>query len=189
MSYLKPRAGKATVEDLGYELRVTIPSKRSLFVILFLSAWLGGWWLGEIEVIKMLAKELGSRNLFLILWLCGWTVGGAFAFLSLIWNIDGKEVMTLSPEALQIAYRSLGLGPYRKYRLYEASNFRLNPDRIPRSEGGFWGVGTGALSFDYGKKTIQFAQGIVESEAAELLEKLKKRGYVRETRQEHQVKL
>ncbi|NLI94083.1 MAG: hypothetical protein GX434_18360 [Peptococcaceae bacterium] len=118
--------------------------------------------------------------LLIILALCGLKI------LDMIkWNINGKEVITLSSEKLKIEKRSL-IRNNKEYLLEQIKNIRIEPesDSVLRwyTTGEFVTFVTailtapeGLIKFDYGRKTIRFAYDIREDEALKIIEEIKKR--------------
>jgi hypothetical protein len=132
-----PYKGRATIQDNITDLQIIIPAKRNWFIILFIGAWLGAWIMGEFFALRMvtgLFSGRGPANLFILIWLIGWTVGGFFAFRMFLWNLIGKEIITIGQGTLAVA------GP-----------FGIRP-------GGFGAFNTGGtIRFDYGLQTVKFA--------------------------------
>ena len=78
--------GKAKIEKTFNGLNIIIPSKKNWFILLFMTAWMGGWFFGFVSVSGILFSEtdFGGANGFFIFWLIAWTVGGLMiAFTSL----------------------------------------------------------------------------------------------------------
>src|SRR5262249_7494828 len=109
--------GRATIEDDGLSLRVSLPPRRSVFLILFLGAWLGGWYFGETSAIRELTTSSSGEQGFLVFWLAGWTVGGTLALLTFLWMLFGREVIELRPDALLHRRAILGVGRTKAYDL------------------------------------------------------------------------
>jgi hypothetical protein len=180
--------GRAKINSDGPGLIIRIPSKKNWFIILFLIAWLGGWYMGESSTIKeLIASDDIGENGFLIFWLFGWTLGGLFAIVVLLWTIIGQETIIVEQSILKLKKGLLDLGLISKdYDLQSIKNFELSPvtsfiDMFAQSKkiGDFWGVTGGNLKFDYGMKTIKFGIGIDEAEAKYLLEQIGKRGNIK----------
>jgi len=101
----EPRARLIESID-GFE--IAFPPKRQIFVMIFLPFWLCGWAAGEASASRQLMNPTHSQpNLFLIVWLSFWTIGGALAFLILLWMLFGKERVILRPAALRTSYRQM----------------------------------------------------------------------------------
>jgi hypothetical protein len=108
-------------------------------------------------------------------WLLFWTFGGAAAFLTLLWNLAGREIITLSSITLTERTEIFGLGRSRSYQISEIKSLRASSDasfgfhRAGRGALPF-GAGTiGSLAFDYGARTIRMAPSLDEAEAKMLV--------------------
>ncbi|TWI80560.1 hypothetical protein IQ13_3238 [Lacibacter cauensis] len=189
----KPYNGQAILNDTFNELEIIIPTKKNWLIIVFLGAWLGGWTMGEFLAIRMLigsiAESMGFVNLFLLFWLCGWTVGGFFALKTLLWNLIGKEIITVGEGRLTIVKMGSLLSKPKTYDLHAVKNLRVNEEG-QQDYGAFFGgrnsfagmtSSTGTIRFDYGFKTIKFASGIDEAEANFIIGKLKSKRLISET--------
>lgn len=186
MALEKLENGRAKIHDLGNTLEIIIPSKKNILIILFVSLWLMGWFVGETMVLGTLLfgkTPMGFETIFFIVWLSLWTIGGLSAIVILLWNVVGQEVITLSRDRLEIARKVFGIGPSKEYIVSEVKNLRIFIDRntfTRRSVMSFWGFSGGLIKFDYGMKTVRFAQSIDEAEAVIILEKLKERESLKE---------
>lgn len=180
----RPYKGRAILQDNFTELQITIPAKRNWFIIVFLGAWLGGWLMGELFVSGFLIRGLtGSpAGFFVLFWLIAWTTGGFFAFRFFLWNLTGREVITIGQGMLTIEKRGALLVKPKTYDLSEVKDIRAQEDNSDYSAswgarrngfGSFYAGGT--LRFDYGLQTVKFAGGLDEAEAKYILEKLKER--------------
>ena len=182
----RPYEGRAILQDNFTDLQIIIPAKRNWFVLLFLGAWICGWVMGELFAIGSLTgllfgKSVGS--LFILFWLVGWTVGGFFAFNVFLWNLRGKEIVTIGQGTLSIVKKGALIGKSKTYDLKEVKNMRVQDDA---PDYGIFGrrndlaafKQSGIIRFDYGFKTIKFADGIDEAEANYLLEKMKEKHFI-----------
>ena len=189
MTLIKPGQGRSQIEEQGLGLKVTIPSKKNILIILFLCAWMGGWFMGEIFAIRELisGKASNGSGLFLAFWLCAWTIGGIFVLFAILWNIAGKEIITLSNDTLKIERKIFDIGITHEYLISEITNLRsleiVNSSIFSsRNPWEFWGFGGGTIAFDYGLKTIRLAQSIDKAEADYII---KKTGDFIETRENY----
>src|SRR5436305_285734 len=100
----KPYKGRAIIIDNITNLQIIIPSKRNWFIIIFVGAWLGGWLMGEIFALGLLIGFLRGQpqDLFILFWLIAWTAGGFMAFKAFLWNLIGKEIITVGPDRLVV---------------------------------------------------------------------------------------
>lgn len=186
----QPYNGRARVEHSGTDLIITIPSRKNWFVILFLTAWMGGWAMGELFALGgLFTSDEGFIDLFLLFWLAGWTLGGIFAGGVLLWSLFGKEKITTSKGTLIL---SRGLGPFtfinKNFHFHEIQNLEINDRESPgilirgkKSTSSFWNITGGTLRFDYGMKTIKFASGIDLAEARHILDLFTQLGYITTT--------
>lgn len=184
----KPYGGQATIEDTLNGVQISIPSKKNWFIIIFLGAWLGGWFMGETFAIGALSGLFGDgpASLFLLFWLIAWTAGGFFAFRTFLWMIVGKEIISLERGMLTVDKKGALLAKPKTYEIKEIKNIRINDTQ---SNNGLWGnyqtnsmgiAANGTIKFDYGLKTIRMADGISEAEANFIIEKLKEKKILNE---------
>jgi hypothetical protein len=100
---------------------------------LFIGAWLGGWVMGEFFALGMVTGLFGGKgpaNLFILFWLIGWTVGGFFAFRMFLWNLIGKEIITIGQGNLAVAKKGALLFKAKTYDLNEVKNIRAQEDNL-----------------------------------------------------------
>jgi len=191
MSFVEPFQGRAKIENDGLSLRVLIPARRSIFAIIFLGAWMVGWYFGEVSAIREIIAPSGSpSSAFLVAWLVGWTIGGAFAALTLLWSLFGQEVLELQADALVYRRSILGLGWRKVYSVAAIKDLRVTSpglrfdsltfskflDRKGREErprpGDFWGLSGGPIVFDYGARTVRCGGGVDEAEGKTIVAQL-----------------
>ncbi len=173
---------RSTIADTPFGFEIVIPAKRSLFAAAFLGAWLIGWAFGEISVARSLFFEpRGSHSpeLFRLAWLCGWTVGGAFALYAFLWNVAGRERITLNAATLSVRWEAPGVGRTRDFDLGFVSNVRAGMPDV-KAYDALWatkirGADGGKIAFDYGAKTIRFGGSLDEAEARLIVDELRKR--------------
>lgn len=174
-----PAKGKAVVRDRGFEVQVTIPARKNIFIIAFLSFWMLGWLFGEVSVIGALipGSSPAGTDVFLVIWLAGWTLGGVMVLYVLAWNFAGKEVVIARPEAIEIQRNVLFIKRNKKYSAISIKNLRVNRESTTTWFGrqDAWNR-RGTIAFDYGMKTVRFASGIDEAEANHLLDLFRQRG-------------
>ncbi len=175
----KPSKGRAEIHQDLHSLTIKIPSKKNWFIIIFTTAWMGGWLIGELFAINTLffSDTPLFANLFLLVWLTLWTVGGIFMLISIIQQLIGYETISVKKGILEIK-RTAGITIQKK--LYEIKSIR-HIDINPTIDLGMWsgaylyrqniiGFKNGKIKFDYGMKTIKFANDIEEAEARIIIE-------------------
>ena len=174
MARLEPTEGRARLHDTIDGLEIVIPAKTHIFTAFFLF-WLGGWGWGEVTVVRDLIN--GSRNAaFEVFWLGGWTLGGVFAAYVVLWNLFGRERITLSGDALIVRREVLGVGRVREYSLDHVRALRLSPPVLgSRGPGPFPLASNALIAFDYGASTVRFGLSIDEPEASGIIERMRRR--------------
>lgn len=126
----KPYKGRAEVISDGINLLIKIPTKKNWFIILFLTFWIGGWFMGESTAIyALLSSESIGANCFILFWLLGWTIGGLFVIMILLWNLFGQETIQINRGILTISKGILNIFQFKKnYDLSSINNLELNPE-------------------------------------------------------------
>lgn len=179
MAKIKPSKARATVSANPKGLEVIIPSRKNIFLILFLAAWLVAWAVAEVMVPTTFFKgdKPAGPVIFSVAWFVAWTIGGAFAIYVWLWNIAGKERITIDNLSLTIKRELFGYGREKEYEMSHIANLRVSPQPFnPFSFSAslqFWGIGGGVLAFDYGSRTYRFGSGVEEAEANQLIGKIK----------------
>ncbi len=175
---LANETGKAKIKRDGTKTIIEIPTKKNYFILLFLPAWLGGWFFGFESAGTQIFSDLSSgiTNGFLIFWLSGWTIGGGFAIFSFLWNAFGKETIISTHDKLTIYKNIFSIGLKRDYIKNEIKNMNID---IHEKDNSFfsksknweaWGFTKGIINFEYGMRTINFGINIDEPEAKYLIE-------------------
>ncbi|MBB6111224.1 hypothetical protein SAMN05421821_11134 [Mucilaginibacter lappiensis] len=176
-----PYQGRAIIEDNFDSVRIIIPSKKNYFIILFMCAWLCGWFLGETLAIReILSSTNKGADLFMIFWLAGWTIGGLFALKTIYWQLLGKECIEIGKGVLIMKRQGDPLSKTTFYDLNSCDSFRVKDDQTNIGSGRYNTLKslngrTGTIAFDYGMKTIRFGESIDEAEGKYLLTLLTKK--------------
>lgn len=168
--------GKATITTSLNEIDILIPSKKNWFVLIFGTAWLGGWYLGLQNALEML--ESGFRG-FTFFWLIAWSVGGLGITGLLLWGYFGKEMLHISSDKVLLNKTIFGIGIKKALQKSAVKNVRFNKVEIEyfknNQNWAIWGVGEGKIKFDYGMKTYSLGLGVDDAEANYIIEKIKAR--------------
>lgn len=163
--------GNARVQYDGDGLHISIPSKKSIFSIAFLTFWLAMWFIGEITVASRLLY--GGIDSFHAVWITLWTIGGLRAILTLLWMVFGKEVIWSDETYLTIEKRILFFKFKKRYELDGIKDMRVVEvdNSVKRSRRGYTynGLSSEKIHFDYGMKTIKFGNNIDAAEAKYLV--------------------
>ena len=172
---MEPGPPRFRVVDSAGFMRIEIPAPRSWFLVLFLTAWLVGWWFGSISVLQELCKHGLSGNLFQFAWLALWTFFGLAAIYQILWTSTGRDVVLVDGVFLSLRKNVFGVNwRSRQFRLQEMQNLRF----IPEAGSGKQHRAT-RIGFDYGSKSFDFAEGVNEVEAEQILGLIKTRTAVR----------
>ncbi len=188
---VKLQAPRYILEPSADGVRVVIPTRRNWVAIVFLCAWLVGWYLGERSALLALLGPSWSgmpakhaAPAFLSVWLLLWTCAGVAVVTSILAQLTGREIITANPLSLSRRFEVLGFGITRSYTLSEIRDLRATTDINPhysRQRALFSWSGAGAIAFDYGARTVRFAPGIDEAEAKMLVADLKRRVKIQQT--------
>jgi len=175
-NYSKPAIminnGKAKIEKTLKGLRVSIPSKKNWFALIFGTAWLGGWYFGFKSASTMLisgdTNTPAAANGFITFWLIAWTIGGGSIILMLLWGYFGQEQLIFNNGEVHLNKTIFGLGIKKRMEANEIKNIRtefVNDSLFTNNRWAFWGLGPGKIKFDYGFKTFSFGLGVDDAEA------------------------
>ena len=177
--HIEPQSPRYILETTSEGQRAVVPARRNWFVILFLCAWLVGWVFGEVSVVhQLLSPSDNTPQLFLLAWLTGWTLGGAFALAAVLWQLAGREVISVNTATLLHRVEAFGLGWSRSYKATEVKNLRATEYASnPFTNQAAWlppltGSGFGPVAFDYGARTLRLGAALEEAEAKLLVQRL-----------------
>lgn len=180
--HVTPPPPRFTTEAVPGGIRASIPSRKNWLIILFLSVWLVGWAFGEIQAAtELLNPSENSPSLFMAAWITGWTLGGIYVFSTIIWQLAGREIITLDSTTFEHRLEAFGLGWSRRYALAKIKHLRVTEyARASFTNQSAWappliGSGHGPLAFDYGAKTLRIGSALEEAEAKLLLAQLEAR--------------
>jgi len=173
--------GRATITSSIGGIEISIPSKKNWLVLIFGTAWLGGWAVGFTTTIDMLwiNDESSGIDGFLTFWLIGWTIGGLFVISLLLWGYLGKEILIIEHHQVVLRKHVFGIGIHKVFKKSEVKNIRFNKVEINyfsrKNRWAIWGLGVGKIKFDYGLKTYSLGLGVDDIEANYLIEKVKEK--------------
>jgi hypothetical protein len=186
---VQPFPSRYTANDLGDSLVITLPARRDWVTIVFLGIWSLVWLGVEVTVLSVVvgsllrggpglaAAEIAAAAPFAVLWLSIWTFGGLFALYTWLWQVTGREVIEVSREGIKLSRQVLGRGRARTYLAEHIQDLRVSPS--PFASLAAWRGSRqpfamlGALAFDYGARTIRFAD-TDEAEAKMILKDIQK---------------
>lgn len=182
------------VEDLGMSMRISIPARKNLFILIFIGVWLTGWLFGGLfslgilfsSVSGLLARIFGI-NAFdfiefddgmgpafagsaILVFLALWAVAGYAAGRIFIWQLAGKEVIEVSSTGIRLSRPIFGFGNVKVYYADEIADVRLL--RRDEATGKKVIAGLNQLVFDYEFNTVEFGGGLTPGEAEGILEEI-----------------
>jgi hypothetical protein len=136
---------------------------------------------GEIMVTRQLLNGDAppGGEVFMLTWLGVWTVGGVFAIYAWLWQMMGKEILTVQGHSFTTR-RNIGeFGFDKEYDLVQMRDVRVghlgaNPFDLSSSLQ-LWGVSGGAIAFEHGARTYRFGAGLDEAEAKQIVTAIKQR--------------
>lgn len=191
MAKINPPASRVTVTDGPGGLGLLIPPKRNWFIILFMGFWLCMWAAGEIMVpIQFLKGEItGITDIFVLAWLGVWSAGGAFAVYLWLWNLMGRQIITIHGDTLTTRRDIGGYGFSKEYDLTHVRDLRVSArgsnawDYSASLE--FLGLGGGLVAFDYAAKTYRLGAGLDEAEAKLVVKRITDRSSIAKSSRTH----
>ena len=181
MAKLHPADSRITITDTSEGLRIVMPCRRSWFVICFLAFWLCGWAAAEVMVANQFVKgdSPPEGELFMLAWFGVWTVGGVVAIYAWLWQIMGKEILTVRGQMFKLRRDIGGFGFNKEYNLIQMRDLRIRPVGASPLEFSssfqLWGVGGGVIAFDHAERTYRFGAGLDEAEAKQIMTAIKQR--------------
>lgn len=186
--------GISTLYETPTGYHITIPAKKHLPVIIFLTLWLVGWvmainFVGSSfgnDFYNIINGRLGFDSLFMMVWLVFGGAAGLFVIKTLVWYLIGQEIIMIDHEQINIARKNDVFFKPRIYDLREAKRFHVEEEHFEFS---FWGQqdhlslfrNRGSIRFEYGLRTIKFANDMDQAEANYILKTLRSSGYLTAT--------
>ncbi len=185
MAHIEPTRGRAHIESQGNELRVSIPTRKRVFIILLLSAWIAAWAVGLVQVASAISGDAaGGVKLFFAVWLAIWAMGGLVGILILLWTLFGSEQVTVCSQFVRTEKLLLGMRLRSKYGIQDISNLRVTPQPAEASvfafPGQVYGLTGGTIAFDYGMKTVKLGIALERAEARHIIDEIKKHSHIKD---------
>lgn len=173
---VEPAKPRFLISRSGTALTVSVPARRNWFVLIFLTAWLGGWTVGGAAAVgQLLRPDPGPDRAFMLFWLIGWLCGEIYAIAIVVWQLAGREELAFVGSSLRHRVAAAGLGRSREFDGAEIKDLRAAPQLSnPWMDQTRWmppvfGAGHGAIAFDYGAKTYRIGAALDEAEARLIL--------------------
>jgi hypothetical protein len=181
MAKINQPVSRITITDISGKLRIVIPCSRSWFIIGFLGFWICGWAVAEFMVSSQFLQGDAppEGESFILAWFVVWTIGGLLAIYAWLWQVMGKEIVTVHGQTLTTRRDVGGFGFDKQYDLLQMRNLRtaqvgFNPLDISSSLQ-LWGIGGGVIAFDYESRIVRFGAGLGEAEAKQVVTAIQQR--------------
>jgi hypothetical protein len=173
--------GRSVIYRNGDTIKITIPSKRSWFVVILLAFWLVCWTAVESSTAERLVNvdgRLGAKT-FLAVCLTAWTAFGIIALYGFLWLIGGREIVTINSGVLKLRKQIFGLGTIKHYPISDITRMKACSPRTRRSDRRK--IKRGVIEFYSKGKIIKFGADLDLTEAEILVETFKQNRNFRET--------
>jgi hypothetical protein len=175
-----PYNGRAIINDAGNYIQIVVPTRKTYLIIILAVLWLIPMGLGGIVGFAA-AFIYGNAPFIIVLPMLIWVAVITFVGRVVWWMIAGKEIIEVDGKVLQIRQQGLLFSKPKMYDLAECRSFRTVDNTIANifpfavRTSLFNPGATGTVAFDYGMKTIKFAEGIDEAEGKHVLNALKEK--------------
>ena len=173
---------RSTITDEAGGLTIVMPTRRLLPFVIFLPIWIVGWGFGESFAIATLVSGKGggpAPTLFLAFWLTMWTFGGMVAVTLWLWTMFGRERLVVGSGRFVHSYELFGFTRPREYDVQAIRGLRAAPNLFSNARGfATMGPGSGAITFDYGAKTVRVGSSLDEAEGRMIVQRIKDRGAI-----------
>ena len=145
MSKINPLASRVTVTDGPGGLGLLIPPNGTgLSSCLWDSGCVFGQWVEIMVPIQFLNGDLpGITVIFVLAWSGAWTVGGVFAIYLWLWNLMGRQVITMHGHTLTTRRDIGGYGFEKEYDLTQVRDLRASAMGDYSASLQFFGLGGG----------------------------------------------
>jgi hypothetical protein len=184
----KPYKTKSKIRYDGREMKIIMPVKKDIMLIIFSLVWIPGAIYALISGGPDMNGESGEPMPIFFTWEWGWTIGIIFISVLLIWTVTGRETIIFNHRYCHIKKGIFEFVLFSKtYELTHIKNLKINPVDTEKNffgqpkNGQRYGFNGGKIQFDYGMKTKKFGTGIDQPEAQFLIEEIKRYGYFKET--------
>lgn len=155
-------------DDCGLHITVPVPKSRVTNFVLFtwFTVWVAG---GILAILGYVEIESGQLVLFTL----AWSVFAVLGFLSIVWQLTGRQLIHLNDEQLMVTVEAKWWYTKRTYDLNRIHDLQIDPTQKMRRGSGFGFFPGGKLKFSYEGKTIRFLKEVGHEEATYILEELR----------------
>ncbi|MBI3185937.1 MAG: hypothetical protein HYZ28_27695 [Myxococcales bacterium] len=167
----EPPATPVLSEDQGgLVILVRVPRRASS--ILGWGFALAGWVTIFAKVLRMVLAQFPPAAPETLLVLLVGLAGGAAILLTLASRLAGRERIRLCKHSLEIRREVFSLGLPRRFELERIRALRFYPHE---AAAGAFGLDSGGLSFEYGRRVHWFGAGIRREDAQRLISAIQRR--------------
>lgn len=167
---------------------ITPSYKNDYYDIYYTRLLFAGWGYGEILLIILLF--VAKHPFGVLISFVMWTAVGSFLRHIYLWQLHGKEVVSVNKSTLSIKYDVPDYEKAKKFDIDKIENIsvpskseekwyrqKINKENILK----LWGIGTGVISFDYFDRRHRFGSRLSRLEgfvlSKKIVEAINKRGH------------
>ena len=171
-----PTAPRYVAVQAGDSLRVTLPSRKhwlllivnSLMILVWMPIFVIAGGFGGVAVLESALIRHAPVSFilfglgFFILWFGLLGAISLTALYTVLWNLAGREVIEVSRQSIRIKRVVPGWARTKEYLAEHIRDLRVSPQSLPslyRQPNILFGRGMeyGQMAFDYGARTVRFA--------------------------------
>jgi hypothetical protein len=162
MRKFAPQPAGSRIEELGDRLVVRFRPRRMWGELAFLTFWLTFWTFAGAAAFGAVLHAGWGGGAFLFVWLCGWAFGECAVSVAIVWQLFGREFLTVTAEQLEVRKE---VGRFARVKRYDAGLVRdVEAAQVPtnedeRSRADF------CLMVAYEAKSVHIGEGMDEREA------------------------
>jgi hypothetical protein len=101
-----------------------------------------------------------------------WSVVPLLGVFSLVWNLFGREVVTLVGDSLSTRREILGVGRTKRFGRHEIQHPHTRPLTRREIQDCCWGIGVGKVRFTVAHREHSFGIGLTDDEAQAIAKQL-----------------
>lgn len=163
LSFIASTLSRRITSDTGSKLIIPIPNRKQGIRFPILIYWLMGWTFGELATVNEINHQgLNSSDDLFLAWTILWTAGGVGALLDLLWQLWGRQTLSIDRDFLTHRHSLLGLSWAKRYEMTRIHHIRT----VSRPEQRGYGR---IITFDYDGNPVQLGPNIDEMEAKQIV--------------------
>ena len=162
-----------------------IKRKANIPILLLTGVWSIAWLFVMVIIIMGIIAEFEYNVTSLVLFAIFFGIVGIFVVKAFLWQLNGREKITLTKDKLVVSKLGTVLTFPSKYETGEISRFRLTEKEDSFSLWKIYGFTGGKISFDYYENEKHFGQTLSKKEATVLIEELNEK--IKITNRQHTV--